>query len=125
MLVASPFGDQRSFSHRTEFHDPPPPHDPAPVLFTHALSLKLDEKNYLLWNQQVEGVIITDKLHRFVVNPIIPMKYDTETDRVLNLVSEAYEKWLVQDQLHFTWLLSSLSESFLPQVIGCKHSYEV
>lgn len=43
----------------------------------------------------------------------------------LDLVSDAYDKWLVQDQLLFTWLLSTLSDSVLPRVIGCKHSWQV
>lgn len=97
----------------------------SPVMFTHALSIKLTDNNFLLWNQQLEGVICAHKLHRYVVNPIIPVKYATETDRELDLQTEDYQRWLVQDQMLFTWLLSSLSESVLPQVIGCKHSWEV
>lgn len=54
----------------------------APVTFTHVLSIKLDEKNFLLWKQQVEGVVIAHKLHRYVVNPTIPQKYASEFDRV-------------------------------------------
>jgi hypothetical protein len=53
--------------------------------------------NFLLWNQQVKGVIISHKLHRFVVNPQIPAKCNSESDRELDIVSEAYDKWLVQD----------------------------
>lgn len=93
--------------------------------FTHALSIKLNEKNYLLWNQQVEAVIIAHKLHRYVVNPIIPMKYATEFDREIDLPTDDFQRWLVQDQMLFTWILSSLSDSILPRVIGCKHSYQL
>ncbi|MCI34606.1 retrovirus-related Pol polyprotein from transposon TNT 1-94, partial [Trifolium medium] len=81
------------------------------VTFAPKLSIKLDDKNFLLWNQQVEGVIISHKLHRFVVNPQIPTKYNSESDRELDIVSEAYDRWLVQDQMLFTWLLSTLAES--------------
>lgn len=94
------------------------------VSFTHPLSIKLDDTNFLIWSQQVEAVIIAHKLHRFVVNPDIPLKYSSEVDRAQDKVSDAYEKWLVQDQMLFTWLLSSLSDSFLPRVLGCKHSWE-
>lgn len=75
-----------------------------------------------LWTQQVEAVIIAHKLQRFVVNPIIPQKFATETDRVLNLPTDEYERWLVQEQMLFTWSLSSLSDAILPRVLGCKHS---
>lgn len=89
------------------------------------LSIKLDEKNYLLWNQQVEAVIIVHKLHRYVINPLIPMKYASEFDREMDLVTDEYQRWLVQDQMLFTWILSSLSEPILPRVIGCKHSWQL
>lgn len=79
--------------------------------------------NFLLWTQQVEGVITSPKLHRFVVNPEISMKYDLETDREIDVVSEAYDKWLTQDQLFFTWFLSTLSESALSEVVGCCHAF--
>ncbi|KAK2414066.1 hypothetical protein QL285_036702 [Trifolium repens] len=95
------------------------------VSFAPKLSIKLDDKNFLLWNQQVEGVIISHKLHRFVVNPTIPAKYDSESDREQDKVSEAYDKWLVQDQMLFTWLLSTLAESVLPRTVGCRHAFQV
>lgn len=74
-----------------------PPLSSSPVGFTHALSVKLDDRNFLLWTQQVEAVIIAHKLHKFVVNLVIPQKYATETDRVLDLPTEEYERWIVQD----------------------------
>ncbi|PNX63257.1 retrovirus-related Pol polyprotein from transposon TNT 1-94, partial [Trifolium pratense] len=95
------------------------------VNFAPKLSIKLDDKNFLLWNQQVEGVILSNKLHRFVVNPEIPAKYNSESDRELDIVSEAYDKWIVQDQMLFTWLLSTLAESVLPRTIGCCHAFQV
>lgn len=74
----------------------------TPVTCTHALSIQLDEKNFLLQNQQVEGVIIAHKLHRYVVNPTIPQKYALEFDREIDLRTEEYHRWLVQDQMLFT-----------------------
>lgn len=97
----------------------------SPVSFSHALSIKLDDKNFLLWCQQVEGVIAAHRLHRFVVNPIIPLKYASEDDMELDLMTDVYQKWLVQDQMLFTWLLSSLSEFVLPRVIGCRHAWQL
>jgi histone deacetylase 1/2 len=95
------------------------------ISFAPKLSIKLNEKNFLLWNQQVEGVIISHKLHRFVVNPQIPAKYASKSDRDLDLISEAYDQWLVHDQMLFTWLLSTLAESVLPRTINCRHSFQV
>lgn len=98
---------------------------PASVTFVPPLSLKLVDKNILLWAQQVEAIITAHKLHRFVLNPLIPAKYATEIDRNLEVQTPEYQQWLVQDHMLFTWLLSSLSESVLPRVLGCKHSWQV
>jgi len=40
-------------------------------IFSNTIAEKLDDSNYLIWKQQVEPVIKSHKLHRFVVNPII------------------------------------------------------
>lgn len=53
------------------------------------------------------------------------MKYAPESDKELDIVFYELQRWFVQHQMLFTWLLSSLSESMLPRVIGCKHSYQV
>lgn len=89
------------------------------------LSIKLDEKNFLIWNQQVEGVILTHNLHRLLVHPQIPVKFNNTADETANKLSPEYEKWIVQDQALYTWLLSTLSETVLPRVLNCKHAYQV
>ncbi|MCH79675.1 retrovirus-related Pol polyprotein from transposon TNT 1-94, partial [Trifolium medium] len=55
----------------------------------------------------------------------ISAKYASKSDRELDIVTEAYDQWLVQDQMLFTWLLSTLAESVLPRTIGCRHSFQV
>lgn len=46
--------------------------------FTLKLSIKLQENNFLLWNQHVKGVIQSHKFHKTVVNhriqPIFRLK---------------------------------------------------
>ncbi|GAU39478.1 hypothetical protein TSUD_159100 [Trifolium subterraneum] len=91
---------------------------------THSLTIKLDEKNFLLWSQQVNGVITTHNLHRFVVNPEIPLQFVTVADRLDGKTSDEYQKWLFKDQTLFTWLLSTISDSVLPRVVHCKHAHE-
>jgi histone deacetylase 1/2 len=92
---------------------------------THSLTIKLDEKNFLLWSQQVNGVITAHNLHRFVVNPEIPLQYANVADRLEGKNSEEYQKWLFKDQTLFTWLLSTISDGVLPRVLNCRHSHEV
>ncbi|PNX91021.1 retrovirus-related Pol polyprotein from transposon TNT 1-94, partial [Trifolium pratense] len=91
---------------------------------THSLTIKLDDKNFLLWSQQVNGVITAHNLHRFVVNPQIPLQFATVADRLDGKNSDEYQQWLFKDQTLFTWLLSTISDGVLPRVLSCKHSYE-
>jgi histone deacetylase 1/2 len=92
---------------------------------THSLTIKLDEKNFLLWSQQVNGVITAHNLHKFILNPKIPLQFATEEEQATNTFSDEYRKWLMQDQTLFTWLLSTLFDGVLPRVLGCKHAYQV
>lgn len=46
-------------------------------------------------------------------------------DQAVDLVSEVYQLWLVQDQMLFTLLLSSISPLVLPRFINCKQSWHV
>ena len=57
---------------------PPTPSTASP--FLNSLAEKLDDTNYLFWRQQIEPIIKAHKLQRFVVNPVIPPQYLTETD---------------------------------------------
>ncbi|CAJ2659451.1 unnamed protein product [Trifolium pratense] len=66
---------------------------------THSLTIKLDEKTFLLWSQQVNGVITAHNLHRFIVNPEIPLQFASVADR--------------------------LDDGVLPRVLSWKHSYGV
>jgi hypothetical protein len=59
---------------------------------THSLTIKLDEKNFLLWNQQVNGVITAHNLHRFVVNPEIPLQFASVADRLDGKNSDEYQR---------------------------------
>lgn len=56
------------------------------------LSIKLDDKKFLPWNQKVEGVVKMHKFHLLLVNPTIPQKYASEADHVADVVSEEFEK---------------------------------
>lgn len=73
----------------------------------------------------MENVILSHKLHKIVVNPTIPTMFKTDNVRLLNIVSEEYESWIVQDQALFTWLISIISELVIPIVLFCKHAYEL
>lgn len=94
--------------------------------FSHKLSIKLDDSNFYSWKQQVEGVIRSHKLQKFVQDPPqIPVKFLTEEDRIMENVNPEFSDWEQQDSFLFTWLLSTLSPSILPNVIQCVHSWQI
>jgi len=73
---------------------------PSPSqFFPTSVVKKLDDSNYLHWKQQLEPIINAQKLHRFVVNLIIPTCFLNDGDREYGTVNPSYEKWEVQDQI--------------------------
>lgn len=56
------------------------------------LLIELQKNNYWLWNLQVEGVILAQRVHKFILNPHIPLKFKNAQDQVDGKVSDEYEK---------------------------------
>jgi histone deacetylase 1/2 len=88
-----------------------------------AIYEKLDSDNYLLQCQQVELVIKAHKLHPFLINPSIPIKYHIVDDADANYTTPAYEAWEQHEQILLVWLQSTVSREILTLIIGCKSSW--
>lgn len=93
--------------------------------FAQHVTLKLDENTFCSWKQQIEGIIRTHKLHRLLVNPVVPPRYLTEEDWSNDAENPAYVTWEQQDSLLFTWLLTTPSDVVLPLIVRCVHSHQV
>ena len=93
--------------------------------FSQTLTCKLDDKNFLTWQQQVNAVLRAHDLEKFVVNPKIPLRFLTDEDRDALNVNPEYAAWDRQDSLLFSWLLTTLSESIQARVVSCRHSYQI
>lgn len=87
------------------------------------ISEKLDEKNFLLWQQQVDPFVNANNLQNYLYLHDIPSRFLTEEDCVANRENPSYSTWITQDQWLLTWLQSTLSPSILSCVLGCVHSY--
>ncbi|GAU20748.1 hypothetical protein TSUD_231620 [Trifolium subterraneum] len=125
-MASSPSRDEIPVQHSTtEMNLPNTTKESSKSGLTHSLTIKLDEKNFLSWSQQVNGVITAHNLHRFIVNPEIPLQFATVADRIDGKTSDEYRKWIFKDQTLFTWLLSTISDVVLPRVVHCKHAHEV
>ncbi|PNX77848.1 retrovirus-related Pol polyprotein from transposon TNT 1-94, partial [Trifolium pratense] len=91
---------------------PPPPTS----IYKAKVFVKLDEKNdnFLIWRQLVEPVIEGHRLHMFLTRSAIRRNAGSSNN-------DFEEK----DQILFSWILSTLSESMLARVIGCTNSKQL
>lgn len=89
------------------------------------LSVKLDDKNFKQWKQQIDGVIRGHKLQRFVTTPCVPPRFLPGSDPASNVVNSEYLDWEQQDALICTWLLSTIFDSLLTKLVDCTYSWQV
>ena len=88
--------------------------------FSHFISQKLTNSNYLLWCQQVEPVLKGHCPFHLLTEPQIPPRYLTISDRDAGVVSSEILVCEQQDQLLLLRLQSTVSAVVLPQLVGCK-----
>ncbi|XP_074361424.1 uncharacterized protein LOC141701687 [Apium graveolens] len=82
----------------------------------HLISVRLDNNNYLLWLTQFKPLLKGYGLEGYV-DGTLPYPPRTLTPEATT-VNPAYVQWQKQDQVLLGWLLSSLSEAVLAQVVG-------
>ncbi|GAU28846.1 hypothetical protein TSUD_21830 [Trifolium subterraneum] len=92
---------------------------------TNLISVRLDDKNFKQWKQQVSGVIRGFSLQKYITNPIVPEQFLSDADRTTGTVNPLYQAWENQDALVCTWLLSTISDSLLAKVVDYTYSSEV
>ena len=97
----------------------------ASKTFKKVLSVKLDDTNYLQWNQQVEEVLRGTKMVHYVVLPQIPPIFLTDAAREVGTENPAYTEWEELDSLLCTWILSTISFSLFSRFVRLRHSYQV
>ena len=95
------------------------------VKLSHLISVKLDDKNFKQWKQQINGVVRGHRLQQFVTVPVIPQRSPFDSDSASHSANSAYLEWEQQDALICTWLLSTISDSLLPKLVDCTHSWQV
>lgn len=54
------------------------------VKLPHLISVKLDDKNFKQWKQQIDGVVRGHRLQRFVTVPVIPPPSSSGSDSSLH-----------------------------------------
>ncbi|KAL2975393.1 hypothetical protein AAZX31_14G158800 [Glycine max] len=93
--------------------------------FSHAISHKLTNLNYLLWCQQVEPMLKGHHFHHFFRSPTIPARFKTLEDHDLYNVSLEFVGWEQHNQFLLLWLQSTISIEVLPRLINCKTTWHL
>ncbi|GAU51551.1 hypothetical protein TSUD_414140 [Trifolium subterraneum] len=92
---------------------------------TNLISVRLDDKNFKQWKQQVSSVIRGFSLQKYINNPVVPEQFLSDADRTAGTVNPLYQAWENQDALVCTWLLSTILDSLLAKVVDYTYSSEV
>ncbi|CAJ2641427.1 unnamed protein product [Trifolium pratense] len=92
---------------------------------TNLISVKLEDKNFKQWRQQVSGVIRAFDLQKYITDPSIPEKFLTDEDHTAGIVNPLHQDWEKHDALVCTWLLSTIYESLLAKLVDDTHSWQV
>lgn len=81
-------------------------------LHSQSVSTKLDDVNYMLWNQQVLATIEGFDLEKFLDKATsAPDQFIPGSSNDEIVINPAYLSWKRQDKLIISWLLASMSES--------------
>lgn len=80
------------------------------IVFSHPLTTKLEDKNYLPWHQQITSAVQGHGLDDFLFTNSMPDQFLTAEDRLTNRINPALVLWLKQDKLLMSWILSSLGD---------------
>ncbi|XP_047310776.1 uncharacterized protein LOC124914304 [Impatiens glandulifera] len=96
--------------------------DSTTHLFHNLTSIKLDHKNILIWKSQILPTLKGYGLDQFVTRtnsaPEAFLQVDAADGSSVLTPNPSFTIWEEQDQRILSWLLSTLSESILDQVVG-------
>ena len=89
------------------------------------ITIKLEDDNFLLWKFQVENAIFGYGLEGYILGTKqAPARMINNTNGTAT-INPAFVLYQRQDRLLVSWLLASISTTYLPQLIGCSSSFEI
>ena len=102
---------------------------PPSLKIVNSVTVKLTERNYLLWKNQFEAFLNGQRLLGFVTGEkprppatlTIPGINGTSTP----VTNPDYYTWFQTDQVIKSWLLGSFSEDIQSLVVSCETSQEI
>ncbi|XP_022159146.1 uncharacterized protein LOC111025572 [Momordica charantia] len=91
-------------------------------------TIKLNDENFLLWRLQITTALQGHGLGKFIdPEAKIPSEFVQSADESSSVPSPNPEfiNWKRQDKLITSWLLGSMSEEILSQMLECETAQEV
>ena len=102
------------------------PLNPVIRLSSQLVMVKLIDENFLIWKQQALAMIQGFSLESFIYGTsICPSEMTSSVNGSLQSMNLEYVTWQRQDQLLVSWILSSMSKSILPQMVGCNIANDI
>lgn len=95
------------------------------ISFSHNVSVKLDENNYLLWKQQIITAVYGYGLESHLTQDQVPPMFKNIQDETASILNSDFTDWRRQDHLLMSWLLASMSKGMLTRMVGCECSFEI
>ncbi|XP_010497180.1 PREDICTED: uncharacterized protein LOC109124940 [Camelina sativa] len=96
---------------------------------SNCVTVKLTERNYILWKSQFESFLSGQGLLGFVTGtataPASTITIRNNEEQNVIAPNPDYEAWRRSDQVVMAWLLGSLSEDILSVVVGSTTSHDV
>ncbi|KAG6790310.1 hypothetical protein POTOM_006458 [Populus tomentosa] len=79
----------------------------------HALPVKLDRTNYVLWKSQIDNIVFANGFEDFIDDTFVCPEEELSTS-VINL---AFITWRRQDRTILSWIYSSLTPAIMAKII--------
>ncbi|KAJ9675704.1 hypothetical protein PVL29_024571 [Vitis rotundifolia] len=89
------------------------------------ITVKLDVTNYPIWKRQAQTAIRGYGLEGFILGTQEVPPELIQVEDGTQMVNPAYISYQQQDHLLASWILASMSPSFLPQLAGCDTALDI
>ena len=89
-------------------------------MLNHALPIKLDKDDYMLWRTQMENIIYTNDFEDHIEGLTVCISKTTSNGEM----NPEFILWRRFDRMIFSWIYSSLTSEIMGQIIGYQTSHE-
>ncbi|RVW67423.1 Retrovirus-related Pol polyprotein from transposon RE1 [Vitis vinifera] len=110
-----------SSTHSSDLHLPSSStSSPVSLSLNHALPIKLDRNNYILWKTQMENVVYANGFEEYIdgTKPCPPQELHTGE------LNPDFVQWRRFDRMVLNWLYSTLTPDIMGQIVGFQTSHD-